>query len=637
MGIISAIGRRNIKVRTLIFTLYFILIVGAITMVYPFWLMITGTTKSGVDNTDATLIPQYLYDDNALYRKAIEGIFNEKLPSAQIVYNLPITEFRTLEPPPKNRDKFVRAWEAFLEEKEFPFYYFMLGYSEVTVSRNSCPANLRSFKNVMYDRYKGDINALNTDAGTDFVAWPNFIIRETTHENRRMMPNIRAPIMVEWYKFKDASPIHERVFSTASGYYNTGFLQPQFSRDITSYNKTHKTNYASYSDIVLSRFYPKHKTATERRDWEFFVRNVLNLLWVRVDASALNDFHSFLQIKYQNIDGLNQVYGSKYQSFDDIPLVERVPFSGVILADWSNFVQGWEDPTSRKIYSAPAESLSISSIEFDFQDYLKDKFGSIEAMNKHCVTHYNSFEEIYPPQQEYHYQKIITHKALLRYEFTVRNFITVIDYILLHGRGIYNTAVYCFLAVLCALIVNPLAAYALSRFQPPSTYKILLFLMLTMAFPQMVTQIPNFLMLRELGLLNTFGALILPTLANGYQIFLLKGFFDSLPRELYESAMLDGASETRIFLQLTMNLSKPILAVIALQAFTQAYSNFMMAMLICQDRDMWTIMPWLYQLQMSSCEGIIYASLIVASIPTFLIFMLCQNVIIRGIIVPVEK
>ncbi|MFA6999384.1 MAG: hypothetical protein WC198_09525, partial [Victivallaceae bacterium] len=104
MGIISAIGRRNIKVRTLIFTLYFILIVGAITMVYPFWLMITGTTKSGVDNTDATLIPQYLYDDNALYRKAIEGIFNEKLPSAQIVYNLPITEFRTLEPPPQKRD-----------------------------------------------------------------------------------------------------------------------------------------------------------------------------------------------------------------------------------------------------------------------------------------------------------------------------------------------------------------------------------------------------------------------------------------------------------------------------------------------------------------------------------------------------
>jgi len=193
------------------------------------------------------------------------------------------------------------------------------------------------------------------------------------------------------------------------------------------------------------------------------------------------------------------------------------------------------------------------------------------------------------------------------------------------------------LAVLCALIVNPIAAYALSRFKPPSTYKLLLFLMLTMAFPQMVTQIPVFLMLRELGLLNTFAALILPGLANGYQIFLLKGFFDSLPKELYESAMLDGAGEVRIFLQLTMTLSKPILAVIALQAFTTAYANFMMALLICQDREMWTIMPWLYQLQMSSSEGIIYASLIIAAIPTFLVFALCQNVIMRGIVVPVEK
>ena len=236
-----------------------------------------------------------------------------------------------------------------------------------------------------------------------------------------------------------------------------------------------------------------------------------------------------------------------------------------------------------------------------------------------------------------HYAKIMADKKHQRWEFMTRNFKTVFACIGLQGRGVINTVIYCVLAVLCALTFNPLAAYALSRFQLPSTYKILLFLMLTMAFPQMVTQIPNFLMMRELGLLNTFGALVLPGLANGYSIFLLKGFFDSLPKELYESAMLDGASETRIFLQITMSLSKPILAVIALNAFTHAYSNFMMALLICQDQKMWTLMPWLYQLQMSSCPAIIYSSLIIASIPTFLIFMLCQNVIMRGIVVPVEK
>ena len=79
------------------------------------------------------------------------------------------------------------------------------------------------------------------------------------------------------------------------------------------------------------------------------------------------------------------------------------------------------------------------------------------------------------------------------------------------------------------------------------------------------------------------------------------------------------------------------LAVTALGAFTGAYGNIMMALLVCQDRKMWTLMPWLYQLQMNSGPGIVFASLLVAAIPTFLVFLCCQNVIMRGIVVPVEK
>ncbi len=219
----------------------------------------------------------------------------------------------------------------------------------------------------------------------------------------------------------------------------------------------------------------------------------------------------------------------------------------------------------------------------------------------------------------------------------VRNYLTVSDYIVRHGRGIMHTVIYCALAILAALIVNPLAAYALSRYRPPWSYKVLLFLMMTMAFPPMVTQIPVFLMLRQFDLLNSFWALVLPGLANGYMIFLLKGFFDSLPQELYESAALDGAGEFRSFWTITIRLSQPILAVIALQAFTHAYSNFMMALLICQDERMWTLMPWLYQLQQRSGQGVIFASLLIAAIPTFLVFAFCQNIIMRGIVVPVEK
>jgi multiple sugar transport system permease protein len=260
---------------------------------------------------------------------------------------------------------------------------------------------------------------------------------------------------------------------------------------------------------------------------------------------------------------------------------------------------------------------------------------SLDERNAAWGTHYTNSLEISPPQRDLH--RLAGTQKAIRDEFTTRNYKTVIDYMILHGRGIFNTGVYCLLAVLTALIVNPMAAYALSRYRLPNTYKLLLFMLLTMAFPPMVTQIPVFLMLRDFDLLNTFAALILPGMAHGYSIFLLKGFFDSLPSELYESAQMDGAGEWTMFWTITMSLSKPILAVIALSAFTAAYSNFMFALLICQSEKMWTLMVWLFQLQQRSGQGVMYASLIIAAIPTFIIFVFCQNIIMRGIVVPVEK
>jgi multiple sugar transport system permease protein len=225
----------------------------------------------------------------------------------------------------------------------------------------------------------------------------------------------------------------------------------------------------------------------------------------------------------------------------------------------------------------------------------------------------------------------------LRRYFAFNNYLMVMEYILFYGSGIMNTLIYCLASIALALLVNPLAAYALSRYSLPGQYKILLFLIATMAFPAVVTMIPNFLLLRDLGLLNTFAALLLPTMANGYSIFLLKGFFDSLPKELFEAADLDGANEWQKFWIITMNLSKPVLAVIALGAFNGAYANFMYAFIMCQDRDMWTLTVWLYQLQQFSSQGVVFASLMIAAVPTLTVFILCQKIILRGIVVPTEK
>lgn len=153
----------------------------------------------------------------------------------------------------------------------------------------------------------------------------------------------------------------------------------------------------------------------------------------------------------------------------------------------------------------------------------------------------------------------------------------------------------------------------------------------------MPSLVPIALGLKYVSLLNTFAALVLPGMANGFMIFMLKGFFDSLPQELYESAEIDGANEWSKFWIITMSLSKPILAVFALQAFTGAYSAFMMALIIIPDQSMWTLMVWIFQLQSEVHQSVVFTSLVITAIPTFLVFAFCQNLIISGIVVPVEK
>ena len=92
-----------------------------------------------------------------------------------------------------------------------------------------------------------------------------------------------------------------------------------------------------------------------------------------------------------------------------------------------------------------------------------------------------------------------------------------------------------------------------------------------------------------------------------------------------------------MFWGFTMYLSKPILAVITLDAFNAAYGAFVFAFIVCQDEKMWTLMVWLYQLQQYSHQSVTFAALLVASVPTFLVFTFAQKLILEGIVVPVEK
>jgi multiple sugar transport system permease protein len=145
-------------------------------------------------------------------------------------------------------------------------------------------------------------------------------------------------------------------------------------------------------------------------------------------------------------------------------------------------------------------------------------------------------------------------------------------------------------------------------------------------------------LLKDLGLLNTFAALVLPGAASGFMIFLLKGFFDSLPQELFEAASIDGAPETTMMLKIAFPLSRPVLGYLALLAFMGSYGAFIYAYLVAQDQRIWTLMVWIYQLQSGGApKAVIMAALTLAALPTLVVFLCTQRVIMRGIVLPGER
>ena len=341
----------------------------------------------------------------------------------------------------------------------------------------------------------------------------------------------------------------------------------------------------------------------------------------------------------REVKEFNDKYGTSYASYSEVPFTATVPETAA--DQWFLFVSRILRPNLVGFTETGRARFAESGLTKD--DFLR-KQARAEDLRVHSLdvlftewAERRGVKAAGIPQREIDYHYFLKQKSHWRGVFLTQNYAVVLDEILLHGRAVTNTLILVVLSVAGTLLVNPMAAYALSRYRPKMTYKILLFCLVTIALPGEVTMIPVFLQLKEWGLLNTFGALVIPGLANGFSIFLLKGFFDSLPRDLYDAAEIDGAGEMTIFWLITMNLSRPILAVLALGAFTSAYGTFMYALILCPDPKMWTIMVYLFQLMQTMSAPVLYAALILISIPTILIFVFCQNIILRGIVVPSEK
>lgn len=341
-------------------------------------------------------------------------------------------------------------------------------------------------------------------------------------------------------------------------------------------------------------------------------------------------FRRFLAEKYETISGYNKTHGTSLVSFDQAEVFFEEPEDDFHYNDWTEFL----DRYAQIEWLVPVCDRTL------WPEYLRRKYqDDIRAFNAALAgPKYERFEDIPMPRKDDHLCDFLEHKARIRRWFMGINYYIVLKYITVQGRAFFNTFVLVVATIATQLTVMPMAAFALSRFRLRYAHRILLFLLATMAFPGEVAMIPSFLMLKEFSLLNTYWALILPGVANGFGIFLLKGFFDSLPQELYEAGVIEGASELQLFRLVTLPLSKPILAVIALGAFQGAYGGFMWAYLICQKKEMWTIMVFLFDFQTRQSPPFqVMAALVLAAIPTLLVFVFCQKIIMRGIIIPTFK
>jgi len=670
MPIISAIGRRSWKVRATYAALYAVLSLGAITMVYPFLLMLTGSMKSEADINRITPYPEFWFSDRVLFQKYAESKHNAALDICRIEWNQPVTGWRFVETPPPVDPQ---ALEEFLAWRKTPEARTMCIIGHKTGAL-LLPCNARLYRETQIARFKGDLTQYCRETGELAENWNSVFppaSRLGRYRNVAISPGLQRAVQ----EFAQRVPATDDIVWNPEGCFVREFLIPKYTSNVAEYNRIHGTAYACYEDVRLPRRAPDNPA--ERRDWENFVRINLPLDSLRLDADQAEAYRAFLAAhRYPNLEVYNTIHGTHCATWRDVPFVRRINEAPDLRVDWEAFIKN-------------AAVCPVSALEV---------YGPQEMFEAFRVTRHGEGTPTPPigalcAAADYH--DCMSRKSALRWEFTTRNYRHVLSYIALHGNGIFNTILFCLLAVGTALVVNPLAAYALSRFKLPGTYKILLFFMATMAFPNEVNMIPGFILLKRfplwpilggvaatlvvflllqrlasqwserrrgiisgivgilvgagamplflgtslttVSLLNTFAALILPGAANGFSIFLLKGFFDSLPRELYEAAEIDGAGEWCKFWTLTMCLSKPILAVIALGAFTAAYTAFMMALVIIPDPRMWTIMVWIYQLQTQSHGAVVYASLVLAAIPTLLIFAVCQNIIIRGIVVPTEK
>ncbi len=182
-----------------------------------------------------------------------------------------------------------------------------------------------------------------------------------------------------------------------------------------------------------------------------------------------------------------------------------------------------------------------------------------------------------------------------------------------------------------------LSAYVFARHRFPGSDAVFYAIIALLMIPGVLTLIPLFLLVKDLGLLNTFWALILPYIAGGqaFAIFVLRSFIAGQPEEIFESARIDGADEFTIYRRIALPMAKPILGTLTILALLSTWNDYIWPSVTLRNPELWTISLKLvsFSSQWANLQqyGPMFAGYVIASIPLLILFMFTMRLFIEGL------
>jgi multiple sugar transport system permease protein len=201
------------------------------------------------------------------------------------------------------------------------------------------------------------------------------------------------------------------------------------------------------------------------------------------------------------------------------------------------------------------------------------------------------------------------------------------------GRNMLNSFIIASAVTILALLVHSMAGFAFAKLRFPGKKGLFYWMLSTMMVPFSVILIPLFYIVKQLNLIDTYWAVIIPMVPHAYGTFLFRQFFRGVPYDLYESAMIDGASIFRIFYQIFLPLSRAIAITMGVSFFITNWNNYLWPLVATQKSELWVI-----QIAIASFQGnyrvdwsLVLAASTLAVIPTILLFLFFQRYLVEGI------